>query len=184
MDEIWGSLCGINDPMPGSVKGVSSPYVPLTPSASSPSPPAFLVSARQLPPQYSAFPWASPLVHVACDCLDIVLNILYHLPWEPPWCPIAIAQSWNFSAWIHGSAENNPVPASAHGFLSHLALHFSGSRQFLYPLFSSTLWFMPLSPLEWLFSISSCWDAKSLLIDSFSTVIESLLCAHCSRCWA
>lgn len=51
MDEIWGSLCGINDPMPGSVKGVSSPHVPLTPSASSPPHPVSVtrVFSQNLP---------------------------------------------------------------------------------------------------------------------------------------
>ena len=68
-----------------------------------------------------------------------------------PRCPIATVQSPNSLAWwIHGSPENDAIPASIRGFLSHLVLYLSGSCQFLYPLFSSTLWFIPLSLLEWL----------------------------------
>lgn len=77
--------------------------------------------------------------------------------------------------------------SSFYTWLSLSYSYLSGSCQFLYPLFSSTLWFIPLSLLEWLspFLLDEMPPFfKALFIHSFNTVIESLLCAHCYRCWA
>ena len=90
MYEVWGSLCGVNCPMPGSVKAVSTPHVPLTPSASSPPHPVSVTkvfSQNLLLPLHPHLPDVSSTAatSVFCFALGFSSSPCYlSLPWHGP----------------------------------------------------------------------------------------------------